>query len=907
MKNSSLQKAKSAPLWAATLISGTMLALFPIAGFAGGASSDSGDFYPPVDSRAPYTPKVRSLMNVLTIDEKISLVHGAVDPESLGQAGYLPGVPRLGIPVRRDADALGINVTADATALPSRIGLGSSFDRSAVYAAGQLEGNEGRALGVDLIYGPQVDLTRLPNWSRNNTTFGEDPFSNGQLGIQEVIGIQSEGLMSEVKHFAFYNGQNGVPAIGTTVPAVPALPTIVDDQTAHELYLKAYEYPVTEGEPSSIMASHQGVQIVPLEPSAAWSSDNPLTLTTILREQWEFPGFTLSDYFATRSVHAILSGLDQEYPGYVQPGLGFPIFFSTVLPTLVNPSSSSYDPLYALALDDAVAYVLYAYERFGLLEGASPSGRIAGYTLPPRPNINDIKDQDADTTEKLSEESAVLLKNDGNSLPLKSSDLSSVAVIGPTARQVMVYGGGGERARGFPDRDAINPLQMLEALAPAGSNFTYSPGIDWIGTVVPASELPGGLTRTESDSSAAEIDTTVNYGASSDLKPGVTYTWTGTFNAPGSDTYFFYLQGSIAAAFGPSGSSGPTLTIDGVAPTAFSPAVPVSTYPSDVVPAGGGSTGSIATLTAGPHKIVITAAVPSTLAAPVYLRFASSKLGDSINAAVASARSAEVAVVFADDNGATNSDLVNSLAQNEDTLIEAVASANPHTIVVLSTGNPVLMPWVDKVKTILEMWYPGQEGGTSTARLLLGLANPGGKLPISWPVSAEQTPFYNHPERVTGNGTDVLFSEGLYMGYRWYDEQKITPQFCFGHGLSYTKFSYSNLGLSADKDGVKVSFVVQNDGQVAGAEVPQVYVGPPSKLLEPVQVAVRKLVGFHRVTLQPGQSTKVTLTVSRLELSYWASQQQDWVLPNGERTFYVGSSSRDTQLSGRALAASHAH
>ena len=242
MKNSSLQKAKSAPLWAATLISGTMLALFPIAGFAGGASSDSGDFYPPVDSRAPYTPKVRSLMNVLTIDEKISLVHGAVDPESLGQAGYLPGVPRLGIPVRRDADALGINVTADATALPSRIGLGSSFDRSAVYAAGQLEGNEGRALGVDLIYGPQVDLTRLPNWSRNNTTFGEDPFSNGQLGIQEVIGIQSEGLMSEVKHFAFYNGQNGVPAIGTTVPAVPALPTIVDDQTAHELYLKAYEY-----------------------------------------------------------------------------------------------------------------------------------------------------------------------------------------------------------------------------------------------------------------------------------------------------------------------------------------------------------------------------------------------------------------------------------------------------------------------------------------------------------------------------------------------------------------------------------------------------------------------------------------------------------------------------------------
>jgi beta-glucosidase len=266
-----------------------------------------------------------------------------------------------------------------------------------------------------------------------------------------------------------------------------------------------------------------------------------------------------------------------------------------------------------------------------------------------------------------------------------------------------------------------------------------------------------------------------------------------------------------------------------------------------------------------------------------------------------------VAVVFADDNGSTNSELVNSLAQNEDALIEAVAAANPHTVVVLSTGNPVLMPWLDKVNSVLEMWYPGQEGGTSTARLLLGLANPGGKLPISWPLNEEQTPFYNHPERVTGNGTDVLFSEGLYMGYRWYDEQKIGPQFCFGQGLSYTTFSYSNFSLSAGKNGVKVSFVVQNTGNVAGAEVPQLYVGPPSKPPQAVQFAVRKLVGFTRVILQPGQSTKVTLTASPLELSYWASEQQNWALPSGERTFYVGSSSRDTRLSGRVSIASQAH
>jgi beta-glucosidase len=198
---------------------------------------------------------VLSLLPALTLDEKISLVHGAdPNPISVGNVGFLPGVPRLGIPVRRDADALGISLVADATALPARMGLAATFDRGAALAAGQLVGNEGRALGVDLVYAPQVDLTRLPNWDRNNTTYGEDPFLNGQLAIQEVTGIQSQGLMSQVKHFTLYNGQAG--AVPGDPAVVPPLPTIVDDQTAHELYLKAYEYPVTEGFASSIMASY---------------------------------------------------------------------------------------------------------------------------------------------------------------------------------------------------------------------------------------------------------------------------------------------------------------------------------------------------------------------------------------------------------------------------------------------------------------------------------------------------------------------------------------------------------------------------------------------------------------------------------------------------------------------------
>lgn len=868
---------------------------------------------PPLDKRAPYTPKVHGLLTALTLDEKLSLVYGANDPNpvSVGNVGYLPGVPRLGIPVRRDADALGIQVVADATALPARLGLGATFDREAVYAAGQLEGNEGRALGVDLIYAPQIDLTRLPNWLRNNTTYGEDPFLSGQLAIQEVTGIQSKGLMSQVKHFAFYNGQAGI-GFGAK-PGPPPLPTVVDDQTAHELYLKASEYPVTQGAPSSIMASYQAFQIIPLQSSPDWASDNPLALETILRGQWKFAGFVLSDYGATHSVHALLSGLDQEYPG-TSLGLGpmTPSYFATQLKALVDPTSTSYNPLYVLALDDAVAHVLYGYERFGLLECASPAGPLAGCTTLARPKIDAIKNADAVTTELLSEESAVLLKNDEGVLPLKASDLQSVAVIGPTGRQVMVDGGQPERSRGFPDRNAISPLQVLQALAPRGSRFTYSPGIDWIGTVVPASALGPGLTRTESDSSATRMDRTVDYETSgpNDLKPGVTYTWTGTLTVPVTDTYYLWVQQSWRdPRFG--GSPSLRFTIDGSSQPLFIPGVPVSTYPTGVVPPHGTNRGVVMALGAGPHTITITAAIPVNGAYPINLtvpvpvtqpvtfRFTWSRLGATLNAAVVAASAANVAVVFADDNGQPNSALVNSLAPNEDALIAAVAQANPNTIVVLNTGDPVLMPWLSSVEAVVEMWYPGQEGGTSTAKLLLGKANPGGRLPITWPTSDDQTPFFGHPERITGDGSKVTFSEGLYMGYRWYDQQKITPLFPFGYGLSYAKFAYSGLEIRPHQDGLEVSFEVQNIGAVAGSEVPQVYAGAPSNLPPMVQFAPQKLVGFQRVELGAGESERVRVHVSRRELSYWSTAAQRWVLAGGERTVYVGASSRDSRLQGR--------
>jgi beta-glucosidase len=193
---------------------------------------------------------------------------------------------------------------------------------------------------------------------------------------------------------------------------------------------------------------------------------------------------------------------------------------------------------------------------------------------------------------------------------------------------------------------------------------------------------------------------------------------------------------------------------------------------------------------------------------------------------------------------------------------------------------------------------------------LLGLANPGGKLPISWPANADQTPFANHPERVTGDGTAVYFSEGIYMGYRWYEQQNITPLFSFGHGLSYAKFTYSDLDIHpeedplekdrAEKEGLKVSLKLTNTGSVKGSEVPQVYLGPPSRPLpEVTRYAPQKLAGFERVELNPGETKTINIHLSRLELSYWSTPAQAWVVATGPRNVYVGASSDDIRLQGK--------
>jgi len=303
-------------------------------------------------------------------------------------------------------------------------------------------------------------------------------------------------------------------------------------------------------------------------------------------------------------------------------------------------------------------------------------------------------------------------------------------------------------------------------------------------------------------------------------------------------------------------------------------------------------------LTAGKHAVEVVTSV-DTSEAPVQIRlnWMTPEARNRAHAeAITAARNAKTAVVFVWTRDKPHFELPGD--QNK--LIEEIAAVNPNTVVVLNTSQPVAMPWIDRVKGVVEMWWPGDEGGVAEAKTLLGLSNPGGKLPMTWGNSLADYPATSpaHPER-SAKGVDgkTTFSEGLLVGYRWFDEEKIQPLYPFGFGLSYTNFALSGLRVEPAKDGgVTVSVMVKNTGTVRGDEVPQAYLEAPSAKPAGVQFAPKTLVAFDRVSLNPGEERRVWLHVTPQAFEYWSVDAKQWRKPDGPRTLLVGTSSRTLPL-----------
>ncbi|WP_433066081.1 glycoside hydrolase family 3 C-terminal domain-containing protein [Dactylosporangium sp. CS-033363] len=792
---------------------------------------------------ASQTPAQRAdeLLAAMTQAEKLTMLHGGA---GCGFAGCVDANTRLGIPQIRLQDGpvgAGDGFTG-VTQLPAPVASAATWDVGLARQYGEVLGSEQWGKGTNVVLAPTINIVRDPRWGRAFESFGEDPYLAGQIGAADIQGIQSQGPMAQVKHYAAYNQETNRNTLADNA--------IVNARTQREIYLPAFETAVQQGQADSAMCSYSAV-------NGAFACENGPLQNDVLKRDLGFTGFITSDWGATHStVASANNGLDMEMPGSQ--------YFGAALTTAVQNGQVS-----QATIDDHVRRILLSMFRRGLFDKTQTVNTGAVVTTTAH----------ADVARQVARDGAVLLKNAGNALPLAGG--STVAVIGPGGGTRAMVQGGGSAAVNAPY--LVTPFDAIHARS---ASAVYAPGIpaaDGALPPVPASAVtglsaeyhnsadltgPAVLTRAEST-----IDKV--WGGASPA-PGVNATnwsarYTGTLHPTVTGTYQFSLTSDDGSRLLVNGqqvinnwfNQGSTTRTGSVALTAGqNVSLEVDYYQ------GGGAS-----------NLTLGWAVP----------------GQSVHdQAIAAARGAGTALVFVDNFESEGSDLAGidlSAAQNQ--LVADVAAANPNTVVVVNSGSAVTMPWLGSVKAVVEAWYPGQEDGNALAALLYGDANFTGKLPVTFPARLADVPA-NTAAQWPGQNGQVQYSEGLKVGYRWYDAQNVTPLFPFGHGLSYTTFAYANLTVGAPDTGgkVAVAFDVTNTGQRAGSEVPQVYVGQPAAAGEPP----RNLRGFTKVSLAAGQTQRVTVTLDARSFQTWGTA---WTTTAGTHQIAVGSSSRDLRLTGQ--------
>jgi beta-glucosidase len=807
-------------LLAGFAVGASALAMLPAcAGAANSARPAQASNCPWVGSTQPIAQRVAQVMSHMTVANEIFLVEGhgttneGPNPSPNPYVFWMPGIPSLCIPDLGEED--GPNGVADqltgVTQLPSGVSLAATFDPSLARQYGQVVGSEERGKGAAVNLGPTINIDRDPRWGRSFESFTEDPFLNAGLATSEIEGVQSTGEMSQVKHFAAYNQETNRNTEQDDV--------IVNQRTLNEIYFPAFEAAVQQAKAGSVMCSYATI-------NGNYACQSHYLLTSMLDQEWDYPGFVTSDYGALHSTAGgALAGLDQEQPFFND-------YFGDPLEDAVNS-----DAISPSVLNTMVQRMLTEMFRFGLFDHPLAPTTGATVTTPAHQA----------TGTQVAEAGTTLLKNAGGTLPISAANGGSVAVIGPAASASPIYGGGG--SANVVSSQTVTPLQGIQAAAGSGTTVTYTQGLptDSQLTTIPSSDL-------------SPADTGTGFGGS----------YTGTLTVSQAGTYVLGLTN-------PCGCYSPeNLTVDGNQLIDNPGTPPVNVYSVAV------------NLTAGSHTISVSGggeSGPLTWATP-------SDLAADIAQAVAAAQSASSVVVVASDD--TESEATDRLGLNlpsaQDELISAVTAANPHTTVVIDAGAPVVMPWLNQAGAVLDAWYPGQSNGTALANVLFGKVDPSGHLPVTFPTSLSQVPA-STPQQFPGVNGQVVYSEGLEVGYRWYDANGVTPLFPFGYGLSYTQFHFSDLRVTPTaSDGVsdvEVSATITNVGKRGGADVAQLYLGDPAAAGEPP----RQLVDFKRVALAPGQSKRLQFAVTPRDTWWWDQDAGGWTQSAGRYALYLGDSS----------------
>jgi beta-glucosidase len=790
--------------------------------------------------------RVEDLLSRMTLEEKIDMIGGYED-------FYILPNERLGIPKIKMSDGpLGVRNYGEATAFPAGIAIAASFDAVLMHEVGMAVGKEARSKGVHIMLAPGVNIYRAPMCGRNFEYFGEDPFLAGQMAAAYVKGVQSQGVVTTVKHYAANNQEYDRHNVSSDM----------DERALQEIYLPAFKEAVQEGKAGAVMTSYNLV-------NGVHSSQNEHLIKDILKGQWNFDGIVMSDWTSTYdAVAAANAGLDLEMPS------GAFMNRKNLLPAIKEGRVE------VSTIDDKVRPMLSVMFRFGFFDRPQEVLSLPLYS--PESRFVALK---------AAREGIVLLKNKDHLLPLDRTKTKSIAVIGPNAYPAVTGGGGSSTVRPFR---SVSVLDGMIQVAGNGVNVYYHPGlqVDMAALFKKGKFFHGkqvGLrgeyfsnTNLDGTPALTRIDERIDFDWANGPAPGFSpmkysVRWTGTIHADQEGLYGFIVRGDDGFRLYVDNhlvinqwrdQAATTETVQRFFLANTSHEIKLEYYQNE----GG------ATISFGWGKI------------ERHLDKRAVDLAAKVDASV-------VCVGFNAHTEGEGADRKFELTPEEEQLINEVAAVNPHTIVVITAGGNVSMVnWIDHVGGLLHSWYPGQEGGTAIAEILFGDVNPSGKLPVSFEKKWEDNACFNSYYDQDAD-KHVRYSEGIFLGYRHFDRSGVEPMFPFGSGLSYTTFEYKNLTLSSNEirqgEKLKVSFDVANSGQREGAESAQLYIRDVESS-EPRPA--KELKGISRVALKPGETKRLELEIGENALSFFSTKKNGWIAEPGEFQVLVGSSSRDIRL-----------
>ena len=799
--------------------------------------------------------RIEKLISELTLEEKVSILSGS-------SAWHTTAVPRLNIPRIKMTDgpigARGDSVSgATSACFPSASCLSSTWDKEIVEEIATAIGMEAKSKDADVLLGPTINLHRHPLGGRHFECYSEDPILTGELATSYVKGVQSVGVSACLKHFVGNDTEYQRHFVSSNI----------DERTLRELYLLPFEMGVKAGS-LSVMSAYNQL-------NNTFCSSHDEILNKILKEEWNFPGYVVSDWGAAQdTIGNANGGLDCEMPGPARS-------WGENLIKAVNKGKVKEE-----TVDDKVRRILRI---------ADFTGRLDNPEEKPEKSI-DLED-DRLLIRKTGSEGMVLLKNQ-NILPLDRSKIKKLAVIGPNALKGQYLGGG---SASLNPHYVVHPYEGIKSNISEETELKYAKGCHTY-KFLPA--IPTNLFK-ENDGfkvdfyngqefEGSPIETKILKGnkfwamggfgldiVAQSERPSLSVRFSGEIQPEYNGEYDFEIF-----SIGPS-----RLSIDGVNLIDNW----TSQEPGDAF-FGMGS---------APRRNKIKFQKGKTYSLEIEYkwegRFPAVQIGmqapdqfDLMDEAtsLASESDAVILIVGTNSDWETEGNDRASLAlpSNQDELIENICKVNKNTVVVLNTGSPCEMPWSENAEAILQCWFPGQEFGNSLSDILFGEVNPSGKLPTTFPHKISDTPAYS---TYPGKDLQMDYEEGLFIGYRWYDKEKIKPLFPFGHGLSYTTFEYSNLRAVPPKGTSSVAAFevdIRNSGNIAGKEIVQGYVSVSNSQIDRPNKELKK---FDKVFLEPGETKKVQFELSERDLSFWSIETQTWQVEPAEYIFEVGASAND--------------